>query len=157
MANVYIVNLKDNRANHDKNDDIKFETCMRNKIISIGWGSEKSRENPHFKAAINNLCRMKKGDLVWVRNPKNKNDIRLLKIANDDVCDYMEASKDCFIDDISAARKIEDKIIFFPPEELPKGIEKKDIVARHTLEKVHRQFLIDATLDFAKQEKENKI
>ncbi len=69
MADVYIVNLKDNRKNYMiKNDDIKFETCMRNKIISIGWGSEKSRENPNFKAAINNLNRMKKGDLVWVRN-----------------------------------------------------------------------------------------
>ncbi|MDE5670932.1 MAG: hypothetical protein K2I14_05670 [Eubacterium sp.] len=151
MADVYIVNLKDNRENHDKNDDIKFETCMRNKIISIGWGSEKSRENPNFKAAINNLNRMKKGDLVWVRNPKNKNDIRLLKIADDEVCDYMEASKNCFIDDISAARKIEDKIICFPPEKLPNEIEKKDIVARHTLERVHRQFLIDATLNCAKE------
>ena len=30
MASVYIINLKDNRENHDKNDDIKFETCMRN-------------------------------------------------------------------------------------------------------------------------------
>ena len=62
MADVYIVNLKDNRKNYDKNDDIKFETCMRNKIISIGWGSEKSRENPNFKAAINNLNRMK---IIW--------------------------------------------------------------------------------------------
>lgn len=150
MANVYIVNLKDNRANHDKNDDVKFETCIRNKIISIGWGSEKSRENSNFKAAINNLRRMKKGDLVWARNPKNKNDIRLLKIANDDVCDYMKASKDCFIDDISAARKIEE-IGDFSADALPNGIRKEDIVARHTLERVHRQFLIDATLNCAKE------
>ena len=30
MVSVFIINLKDNRENHDKNDDIKFETCMRN-------------------------------------------------------------------------------------------------------------------------------
>lgn len=36
MDSVFIINLKDNRENHDKNDDTKFETCMRNHIISIG-------------------------------------------------------------------------------------------------------------------------
>ena len=49
MADVYIVNLKDNRKNYMiKNDDIKFETCMRNKIISIGWGSEKIKRKSKF-------------------------------------------------------------------------------------------------------------
>lgn len=151
MASVYIINLKDNRENHDKNDDIKFETCMRNHIISIGWGSEEYRDNPSFKAAINNLNRMKKGDLVWTKNPKNKNDIRLLKIADDVVCDSLEAETHCLIDDIVVARRIEEKIICFPPEKLPKEIEKKDIVARHTVERVHRKFLIDATLNYVKE------
>ncbi len=151
MANVYIVNLKDNRANHDKNDDIKFETCMRNKIISIGWGSEKSRENPNFKAAINNLNRMKKGDLVWTKNPKNKNEIYLLRIVDDKVYDSLEYQKDCFIDDIIVARRVEKVKCFSDDKSLPARITKKDIVARHTLERVHRQFLIDATLNCAKE------
>ena len=58
---------------------------------------------------------------------------------------------DCLIDDIVVARRIEEKIICFPPEKLPKEIEKKDIVARHTVERVHRKFLIDATLNYVKE------
>ena len=156
MANVYILNLKDNRENHDKNDDTKFTTCMRNGIISIGWGSEESRESSAYKTAINKFNEMKKGDLVWTKNPKNTDEIYLLEIADDEVRDALKAQKDCFVDDIVVSKKVTE-IVKIPPEKLPDGITRKDIVAYHTVERVQRQFLIDATLNFAKELKENKI
>lgn len=151
MANVYILNLKDNRTNHDKNDDTKFSTCMRNGIISIGWGSEESRESSAYRTAINKFNEMKKGDLVWTKNPKNTDKIYLLEIADNEVRDALKSQKDCFVDDIVVSKKISENIISFPPEKLPEGITKNDIVSGHTVERVQRQFLIDATLDCVKR------
>ncbi|MDE5604413.1 MAG: hypothetical protein K2I73_02385 [Eubacterium sp.] len=156
MANVYILNLKDNRENHDKNDDTKFTTCMRNGIISIGWGSEESRESSAYKTAINKFNEMKKGDLVWTKNPKTKSKFYLLEVVDDEGYDYFENEKEYYIhEDKSFARRIR-KIESFSAENLPNGLTKKDIVARRTAERVHREFLINATLKIAKKEKENK-
>ncbi|MDE6435182.1 MAG: hypothetical protein K2L07_13240 [Lachnospiraceae bacterium] len=151
MANVYIVNLKDNRTNHDKNDDTKFKDCIKKEIIAIGWGDSDSRKERSFKAAFNNFKRMEKGDLVWTKNPKTKNEFYLLEVDDEEGYDYLENEKEYYIhEDKSFVRKVKKVKHFTNAESLPAGIAKKDIVARRTAEQVHRQFLIDATLDYVK-------
>lgn len=154
MANVYIVNLKDNRENHDKNDDAKFLACMDNELIAIGWGSETSREEANAKIAINVFNEMQNGDYVWTKNPADKNKFHLLKIIDDKAYDYLKTEKEYYVDeDRSLARKVKE-IGKFSADALPNGLKKNDIVARHTAERVHRQFLLDVTLDFVKSKGE---
>ena len=150
MAKVYIVNLKDNRTNHDKNDDTKFNSCMSEGIIAIGW-KDADETNRSFKTAINNLNRMEKDDLVWTKNPKTKSDFRLVRIIDDKV--KKETDKALIDKDICFSRKVE-KIKDFSVGSLPNGLKKNDIVARRTAERVHRQFLIDATLECEKNKGE---
>lgn len=81
---VYCMNLKDNRdvPNHDK--ELKFRLCLEKSMIAIGWGVpkivntweeyNKIAEHQHsndrgYHIARNNFQKIKKGDLVWVKNP----------------------------------------------------------------------------------------
>lgn len=147
MKNVWIVNLKDFRV-EPNNDDKKFNICMRNSIIAIGWGTEESRrDDKSYKIAQNALEGMSKGDYVWTKNPK-LNDYYLLEIIDDNTDDFLLKGYKIFLDeDISLARRIK-QIARFADGNLPNGIECKDIIAVHTAEQIHIEKVIKATLDY---------
>ncbi len=71
--NVYIMNLKDTRKESlNKNSSKKFEICYKERFVAIGWGTEFSRTEDNYRRALKCIQDMKKGDIVWVRNPKTK-------------------------------------------------------------------------------------
>lgn len=149
MKNVWIVNLKDFR-DEPNNDDKKFNTCMRNNIIAVGWGTEKSRrEDKNYKIAEKALNGMSKGDCVWTKNPK-WNDYYLLEIIDDKPEDFLLKGYKSFLDeDISLARRIK-LVDRFVDGNLPNGINSKDIIAVHTAEQVHIEQIIETTNNYVK-------
>lgn len=149
MANVWKINLKDFR-DEPNNDDKKFNVCMRNNIIAIGWGTEKSRrEDKNYKIAEKALNEMSKGDYVWTKNPKTK-DYYLLEIVDDEPEDFLREKLTIYLDeDISFARRIK-LVDRFVDGNLPNGINSKDIIAVHTAEQVHIEQIIETTNNYVK-------
>lgn len=148
MADVWIINLKDFR-DEPNNDDKKFNICMRNNIIAIGWGTKKSRrEDNNYQIANKALTNMTKGDYVWTKNPRTQTDYYLLSVIDDEPDDFLAKGYKIFLDeDISKARRVK-LIAQFTDGNLPNGITAKDIIAGHTAEMVHVEKVINATLDY---------
>lgn len=83
---IWCMNLKDSRGKPKQNRDeeLKFRLCCEKSIVAIGWGVpcvantweeyKKIADNllPYdqgYRTARNNLEHIRKGDLVWVKNP----------------------------------------------------------------------------------------
>lgn len=87
---VWFMHLKDNRmCNPDKFSDVKFQVCKQHNIIAIGWYGVCSGENQAFDRAYQALTNMRRGDLVWVQNPKCK-EYYLCEILNDKAVEFPE-------------------------------------------------------------------
>ena len=159
MSNVWIINLKDNRDGSDKNDDKKFGICLQYNIVAIGWGNESSRidEAKAFNRANNAIKGMKRGDYIWTKNPKSKQEVYLFKIVDDIINDYIIEGNSFFINnDISKSRNVELVEHFSEKSDFIDGLEKSDIIARSTAENVSeekRNYLIKATNDYVKSKK----
>ncbi len=115
--NVWCMNLKDNRDIDERNRDeeLKFRLCRKKSIIAIGWAIPEDvftwdeyiikadvvyAAKKNYKTARNQLQRVEKGDLVWVKNPPKKAYF-LVEITDDspnvcnnlkefDICGYRE-------------------------------------------------------------------
>lgn len=89
MRNVWVMNLKDNRGNgENKNFDEKFRFCYEHNILAIGWAnSEYDKNDLGLKKAKNALCKMQRGDIVWVRNPYT-GERYLCEVLNDRILSF---------------------------------------------------------------------
>lgn len=69
--NIWVMNLKDNRDETEKPEDLsKFQFCLNNSIAGIGWGNETDlpddqKSSDHLNA-LNALRSIKPGDLIWI-------------------------------------------------------------------------------------------
>ncbi|MBR2100431.1 MAG: hypothetical protein IJ927_03795 [Eubacterium sp.] len=145
MSNLWIINLKDNRDGSNKNDDTKFNICKKEKFVAFGWVTPDKRTQANYNKADRAFSKMRVGDYVWTKNPKTKSDFYLLEIIDDEIKDYLIEGNTYFLDnDISKSIKV-NQIKEYHKNILPPGISKRDIVARSTIEQVHREHLIKAT------------
>lgn len=69
--NIWVMNLKDDRENFEKPNDLsKFQFCLNNGIIGIGWGNEidlpDAQKSKNHLDALNSLKAIKIGDLIWI-------------------------------------------------------------------------------------------
>lgn len=89
MRNVWVMNLKDNRGNgENKNSAEKFRFCYEHNILAIGWANSESDKNDlGLKKAENALCKMQRGDIVWVRNP-HTGERYLCEVLNDRIQNF---------------------------------------------------------------------
>lgn len=89
MRNVWVMNLKDNRGTgENKNFDEKFRFCYEHNILAIGWAnSEFGDDNLGLKKAENALCKMQRGDIVWVRNSHTE-ERYLCEVLNDHILNF---------------------------------------------------------------------
>ena len=65
--NIWVMNLKDDRENFEKPNDLsKFQFCLNNGIIGIGWGNEidlpDAQNSTNHLDALNSLKAIKIGD-----------------------------------------------------------------------------------------------
>ena len=129
--NIWIMNLKDNRAIKTKNSDkAKFDYCKANNIVGIGWvGSDaESSDDMGFLLANKYIDGFEIGDLVWTKNEQDE--YYLCKIKSKAVkTDDEEINNN----DISKYCKCE----YIPVNSLPDGMDKQGITARHTIEKAN--------------------
>ena len=135
------MNLKDNRGDgSNKNNKEKFEACKSYNVVAIGWvGREREAStDKNFNLAYDSLQQMRKGDLVWVKNPETKKQY-LCEIINEEIILLPESLHN---KDISCGRSCTFHEINSPPN----GITFNQIVSRHTIEKTHNQSLINKTL-----------
>lgn len=148
MNDVYIINLKDNRAggiNLQKAD--KFNKCQNACIIAIGWTDKAKRTaDPDFERAYNTLLHMKQGDLVWTRNPETKE--YYLCTVTDDVDTskpLKEKSASAFTAlDIACCRDVEFKKIG-TKNHLPAGITYRNLISRQTARRIKNKDVIRIT------------
>lgn len=151
---IWCMNLKDNRK-ENKNADkaLKFWFCKENGMIAIGWAvpedvqtweeykeiaDDKYGKDRAYKAAIHNISAMKKDDLVWVKNPVTS-ERYLAKILDKvpQVCNQWKEK------DICANRKVE---YYDVKSDLPLCL--KQLYARWTIEKIHRDAVVHETQKF---------
>lgn len=154
--NIWCMNLKDNRK-ENKNADkaLKFWLCKENDMIAIGWAvsenvqtweeykeiaDDKFGKDRAYKAAIHNISAMKKDDLVWVKNPVTS-ERYLAKILDEapHICNQWKEK------DICANRKVK---YYEVKSELPPSLKRLN--ARWTIEKIHRDAVVDETKKFFK-------
>lgn len=87
MPTIWCMNLKDNRDesnNRNWDGELKFRLCRERSMIAIGWcvpyvvntweeykkiANDITFYGKGYVTARNNLERIKKGDLVWIKNP----------------------------------------------------------------------------------------
>lgn len=134
--NVWIMNLKDNRANSTAADTKKkFDICKSKGILGIGWASDKSKEEEknayqNANSAIDNL---EIGDLVWVRNTtaeegeSNRYICRITATAvttTDAELNSLDIGKFCNAE-------------FYPAENIPDGISENDLVLISTIRRAN--------------------
>ncbi len=148
MRNVYIINLKDNRGKGEKvNCPDKFNVCLTDNIIALGWTTEDSRkDNLAFDKAYKTMKDMIKSDLVWTRNPHTK-EYYICEIT--DTVNHGESLKEKsgleyenF--DISCYREVE-FIKIGAKEDLPEDITYRNLISRSTARRVNNKTVIDAT------------
>lgn len=148
MRNVFIMNLKDNTCNGIKlNNSDKFNICRKAGMLALGWTTEKSRmEDPTFARVYKLLHDMKKGDLVWTRNPETK-EYYICEIADSlrstDPLQEKPYSKYAEFD-ISCFRNAKFKKIG-TKEYLPVGITYRNLISRSTIRKVNNNVVIKST------------
>lgn len=144
---VWCMNLKDNRGGPKQNRDkeLKFRLCLEKSMVAIGWAipdtvntweeyRKKAKEiwagNEGYLTAATNLQDMKKGDLVWVRNPTGRT-LYLVEII-DDVPGIYSSLKEF---DICGYRKGEFYLV--GEEQLTDELRDGNLRARGTLERMH--------------------
>ncbi len=142
---VWCMNLKDNRNESNRNIELKFALCQEKNMLAIGWGvssevksfqeylevgAQKYSGDRGFTVATNNLQRLKRGDLVWVKNPKDGTRF-LVEIEDDEpgICDNLMEFDNC------AYRKGQ----YYAVDDgyLMGAFTPKNLCARHTLERMH--------------------
>ncbi len=151
------MNLKDNREPKRRNTDevLKFRICMEKSVLGIGWGLNADfvswydyrelanlcyKENVGYTAAVNALQEMSCEDLVWTHEPVN----HLWYLAQ--ILDN-EPSLCCNLRefDLFSYRKVK----FYGVDEKSLcryGLPKEKLLGRHTIERICKQDLIDATI-----------
>lgn len=126
--NVWIMNLRDNReVKTEESNRMKFDFCKKKGIIGIGWvGYDESSNDNAYLLANKYIDEFEIGDLVWTKDYNNE--YYLCKITSkSDITD----DKEMHDNDISKFCECE----YTPVVSLPEGIENKDLIARHTIEK----------------------
>lgn len=135
MRKIWSMHLKDNRENGKNIDsDEKFNTCKIHNILAIGWQGCSTDDTSAYKKAYNSLKKMRKGDLVWVKNPKNQ-EYYICEILNDKMIDFGKelGSFDISIGRIAEFHKVDEKDL--PKDRIP--------VARQTIQQIgtkHRYY-----------------
>lgn len=150
MRNVYIMNLKDNTCNGTKleNSD-KFNTCYREGMLALGWTTEESREkDPTFEKVYKLLHDMKKGDLVWTRNPETKEYYICEVSDNLSNIDPLQEKPHSKYDelDISCFRSAQFRTVG-TKEYLPNEITYRNLISRRRVRRVNNGTVIKATND----------
>ena len=164
---IWRMNLIDNREpeNRCKDPELKFRICMEKSILGIGWGLNAAfdswedyqmladyryHENKGYTSAVYALKEMVCGDLVWTQNPVTHE--RYLAQVLDN-----EPSLCCCLRefDVFSYRKAD----FFRIGAglLSRyGLSGEGLSGRHTIERVHEQLLIDATMQLFESLKQSK-
>ncbi len=143
---IWCMNLKDNRDEPNQDFTLKFDLCFEKSMIAIGWSvssvvntwdeykniaDKQYADALRYRVARNNLERLKRGDLVWVKNPATG--ARYIVEITDDSPEIYTHLKEF---DIFAYRKGKYHLI----KELPSDIlSEKQLRARHTLECMHSE------------------
>ncbi len=139
MSAVWIMNLRDNRGeNANKDVGEKFSICREHNILAIGWENSDPEDDPNYKTALKNLTEMCRGDLVWARDPSTVKQY-LCEVLDDSVKEF---SNRCFRSkDIIKYRICE----YYEISALLDEIDKKQLIARRTIQAVNNTELIGAT------------
>lgn len=148
MRSVYIINLKDNRNNGENINSVdKFEICHRKSIIALGWTAEESRKDDlAFYKSYNILKNMKKGDLIWTRNPQTK-EYYICEILDDiNVSEPLKEKVGKMYNhlDISCYRDVRFEK-FGTKDELPINVTYRNLISRGTVRRVKNKNIIRVT------------
>lgn len=158
MPQIWCMNLIDNRDktdNRNVNAELKFQLCRERSMLAIGWAipdvvntwkeykkiaDKKYPKSRGYAAARNNLEKIKKGDIVWTKNPVTGE--RFIVEIQDDYPGIYSSLKEF---DTCAYRKG----TYYPvsSEDLCGALSEKKISARHSIEKMRNKRLdtIEAT------------
>ena len=151
---VYCMNLKDNRDPSNKSIELKFKLCFEKSMIAIGWSvpetvntweeykeiaNQKWLGAKNYSSARNNLERLKKEDLVWVKNPLTNE--RYLVEITDEYPGIYSSLKEF---DTCAYRKGDFHLI--NETWLTDALSANKLRARATLEQKHREDTYTATI-----------
>lgn len=150
MRQVWIMNIKDNRENGENlNSNRKFSMCKGRNIIAIGWANSTLDDGEtDFITAYHCLCNMKRGDLVWVKEPETKNQY-LCEVLNDNVIDLKDEYEDIekkhtFREsDIASARICEYHNV--SDCDILGKINPKQLVVPKTIQRVNDESVIELT------------
>lgn len=158
---IWSMNLIDNRelGNCCKDPELKFRICMEKSILGIGWGLNAVLDSwedyqtlagycyhgdTAYSTAVNALREMACGDLVWTQNPVT-NERYLAQVIDNkpSLCCYLREF------DLFSYRKAD--IFQIDTELLDRYVlSEKELSGRHTIERIRKQLLIDATMQLFK-------
>ncbi len=168
MPTIWCMNLKDNRDesnNRNWDGELKFRLCRERSMIAIGWcvpyvvntweeykkiANDITFYGKGYVTARNNLERIKKGDLVWIKNPTTE-DRYLVEIEDGHPGIYGSLKEF----DTCAYRK--GKFYAVDNSLLIGALSAKRLRARYTLERVHEYTRGDTIKETIKLFKELKI
>ena len=128
--NVWIMNLRDNRdVRTEESNKIKFDFCKTNGIVGLGWvGYDESSNDNAFLLANKYIDEFEIGDLVWTKN--DNNEYYLCRITDKAVKTDDKEKNNNDIGKFCSCR-------YIPISALPEGIENKELIARHTIERAN--------------------
>lgn len=164
---IWQMNLIDNReqGNRCKDKELKFCMCKEKSVLAIGWGLRAEfdswqeyknladvfyKENKGYVSAIAAIQKISCKDLVWTQNPVTNE--RYLTQVLDSLpslcCNLREF-------DLFSCRKA--KFYKVDGELLEQcGLSGQKLSGRQTIEQIHRQDIIDATVQLFESIKRNK-
>lgn len=154
---VWRMNLIDNRklGNRCKDQELKFRICIEKSIVGIGWGLNGAFDfwkdyckladlyytnDTGYASAISALKEMICGDLIWTQNPVTHERYLAQVLDNEpSLCCYLREF------DLFSYRKAEIYRVY--EEQLKRYVLSEEKPSgRHTIERIHEQRLIDATV-----------
>lgn len=162
--NVWCMNLKDNRdKDQNKEIDKKFNTCIENHLVAIGWGVENpdlnweeykrfaqeyygsdKRSARSFLYAVNQMEAIKPGDLIWSKNPKSK-EYYIFR-----VCESVRNETNIEMNrvDIGSFCEVDSYCRIRSKEYLPKGITWRNLISRTALRPVRNLAVAQKTKEY---------
>ena len=165
---IWCMNLIDNREQESrcKDKELKFRICREKSILAIGWGLSAEfdswqdyknladifyKDNKGYLSAIAAIQKISCKDLVWTQNPVT-NERYLAQVIDSPpslCCNLREF-------DLFSCRKAE----FYKVDmELLErcGLSGQKLSGRQTIEQIHGQNIIDATIQLFELLKQSRV